>query len=540
LIVTIETARDGAAVRRTYISAGTWRAAIIYIAAAALFLRFFDLPRKPLHHDEGVNALILNRLIEPPYAYTYDPSNYHGPTLYYLTWLSVELFGKTTDALRLGTAAAGFLAVLLLILLHPYIGRIGALAAAVLLALSPGAVYFSRYFIHEMPLVAATLALVVCTVKAREPRRRALIFAAAAAAGLMFATKETAIISAIVMTAAVFGSGVLVATNHAGSIGAQVAAGVAAARDSIRAGFKRSAPAAAVVTAVQLTLVFLLVTLVFYTSVFKNWSGAIDAVKTFAFWTKTGTAAHTQPWHAYLRWLALEESPLLLLGGLGAGLALWRRDNRFAVFSALWMLGTLTAYSVIPYKTPWLTLNVVAPLAICGGYAVGLFRRPEPLPSAAVWVAAVAAAAFSTYQSVTLSFFQYDNNSYPYVYAHTSREMLSLVDDIERIEELNPDSSIAVTSPEHFPLSWYLRRYRAGFWGRPVATGDPLVVASLDQQSEVEAGLGADYDRVRTYRLRPGVRLVLYVRRDLRRPPTVGVDEARGDLRDRWSRAPGA
>src|SRR5687767_12116426 len=127
-----------------------------------MLLRFFDLPRKPLHHDEGVNALILGGLVDPPHVYKYDPSNYHGPTLYYLTWLSVEIFGATTEALRIGTAAAGLAAVLLLTALHPFIGRVGALAAAALLATSPGAVYFSRYFIHEMLLVVATLAGVVC------------------------------------------------------------------------------------------------------------------------------------------------------------------------------------------------------------------------------------------------------------------------------------------------------------------------------------------------------------------------------------------
>jgi uncharacterized protein (TIGR03663 family) len=525
--VTLETASDGAVGRRAHISRGTWRAAIIYIAAAAMLLRFFDLPRKPLHHDEGVNALILGGLVDPPHVYKYDPSNYHGPTLYYLTWLSVEIFGATTEALRIGTAAAGLAAVLLLTALHPFIGRVGALAAAALLAMSPGAVYFSRYFIHEMLLVVATLAGVVCAALTHGRRRALFACGAAASAGLVFATKETAIISAIVVVAAAFGSGVLADTRHAGSWRAQLATLVVSTGARIRAGALQWMRPAALLTALQLALVFLAVTLIFYTSLFTNWRGATDAVKTFAFWTKTGTAAHTRPWYAYLEWLAIEESPLLLLGAAGAGIALWRRDNRFAIFTALWTVGTLTAYSVIPYKTPWLTLNVIAPLAICAGYGVDLLLRSERLPRAVPWVAAVAVAGVLTFQSVTLSFFQYDNNSYPYVYAHTSRDVLSLVQDIDRIEELNPGSSIAVTSPEHFPLSWYLRRYPAGYWGRPVTNGDPLIVASLDQLSELEAGLGGDYERLRTYRLRPGVRLVLYVRRDLRRPSTDAPNDAR-------------
>jgi hypothetical protein len=76
--------------------------ALFYIAALALFLRFFDLALKPLHHDEAVNTLFVTELVRPPHAYKYDPGNYHGPTLFYFGWLSVSLFG-----MRPGSHAAG-------------------------------------------------------------------------------------------------------------------------------------------------------------------------------------------------------------------------------------------------------------------------------------------------------------------------------------------------------------------------------------------------------------------------------------------------
>src|SRR5215813_4483886 len=41
------------------------------------------------------------------------------------------------------------------------LGEVGAIFAAALLALSPGMVYFSRDFIHEIPLIFFTLWLVV-------------------------------------------------------------------------------------------------------------------------------------------------------------------------------------------------------------------------------------------------------------------------------------------------------------------------------------------------------------------------------------------
>jgi uncharacterized protein (TIGR03663 family) len=490
-------------------SARAWWTAVLYIATVALFLRYYDLPLKPLHHDEGVNALLLSSLVEPPHAYRYDPANYHGPTLYYFGWLSTAAFGVTTVALRFVPALAGLAAVVALLGLRRHIGQAGALSAAALLAVSPGAVYFSRYFIHEMLLVCFTLAMVVALAAWGRRRSAFFLHLAAVSAGLMFATKETALISAVVLAGAAAGSSLF--------FRALLAVREARPADQMRhvapepQGWKRS-----LVPALQAVGLFLAVNLLFYTSLFTHWQGAIDALRTFAFWTRTGIAAHTRPWHAYLGWLSAEELPLLLLGAVGAALASWQARSRFAVFAALWAVGMLAAYSLIPYKTPWLTLNMIAPLTICGGYACELaWQQRRAWPRGALTAAAAIVVGIAAYQAVVLSFVQYDNDRYPYVYAHTSRDLLRLVDDIHRIEARHRGSSIAVTSRDHFPLSWYLRAYRAGYYGRPVVTGDPLVIASEEQRETLDRSLSSAYQRVGSYALRPGVRLVLYVRRDL-------------------------
>src|SRR4029077_6361346 len=61
---------------------GWWWGSLIILLSAAL-LRLILLTQKPLHHDEGVNGLFLVNLFRTGY-YHYDPSNYHGPSLYYL------------------------------------------------------------------------------------------------------------------------------------------------------------------------------------------------------------------------------------------------------------------------------------------------------------------------------------------------------------------------------------------------------------------------------------------------------------------------
>jgi uncharacterized protein (TIGR03663 family) len=506
---------SAAVVVQAPLSERTWWNAVIYVAAIAMFLRFYELPLKPLHHDEAVNTLFLTALVRPPHHYQYDPANYHGPTLFYLGWLSTVLFGVTTFAIRFVTALAGLVAVLLILSLRRQIGAVGALVAASLTALSPGAVYFSRYFIHEMLLVCFTLGTVVAAVMWLNRARSLFLYLAAASAGLMFATKETAIISAAVLVAAAAGAAGLFELRSAARHGGPAAS--LRHLSSIFSAWRRVSRRHLLLFAQAIGL-FLAVNLLFFTSLFTHWQGATDAVNTFAFWTNTGTTHHVRQWHTYLNWLSQEELPLLLLGTAGAGLALWRAENRFAVFAALWTVGILAAYSVIPYKTPWLVLNVIAPLAITAGYASELlWQSRRVLPRAAVTVAAVVVVGVVSYQTVVLNFSRYDDDRYPYVYAHTHRELLALVDEIRRLRTHNPGITIAVTSEDQFPLSWYLRDYPVGYYGRPIMTNDPLVVGSVKQRETLERVLGDRYERLGSYRLRPGVRLVLYARRDLRK-----------------------
>jgi predicted membrane-bound mannosyltransferase len=62
----------------------------------------------------------------------------------------------------------------------------------------------------------------------------------------------------------------------------------------------------------------------------------------------------------------------------------------------------------------------------------------------------------------------YDDDRNPYVYAQTRREFLQL-DAINMIARsgAGTQTSIAVMSPDYWPLPWYLRDYaKAGYYGR--------------------------------------------------------------------------
>jgi uncharacterized protein (TIGR03663 family) len=507
-----------------------WWTVVMYIAAVAMLLRFYNLPLKPLHHDEGVNTLLLTALVRPPHDYRYDPSNYHGPTLYYAAWLSTALYDSPTFAIRFVTGVAGLLSVLLMLTLRRSLGGCGALAAAALLAVSPGSVYFSRYFIHETLLVCCTIALVAAATRWVDSQRRGLFHLAAVSAGLMFATKETAVITAVVLSAAAIGAAWLVPDSSAARFDGQtvsrwrlasVFSAMQSCLDPHRQGRRQ-----AVAWLLALGL-FAAVAFAFYSSFFTHPAGALDAARALAPWMRVGTSAHRHPWFTYLVWLWQEEFPLLACGFAGAVAAFWKADRRFAVFAGLWAVGMLTAYSTIPYKTPWLTLNILTPFAITAGYAVELALRDRATVRRSVLAAAVSVLLMlATYQAVVLNFFRYDDERYPYVYVHTDRQLLDLVARIDRLRAENGPLTIAVTSESHFPLSWYLRDYAVGYYGHPIETDRALVIGSKRQQVTLDRSLGDRYVTVGSYRLRPGVELVLYAHHELKGLGSATADRA--------------
>ena len=517
-----------------------WMVSVIVIFIIAAVLRLYDLNLVPLHHDEGVNGNFLVRLVREG-KYRYDPENYHGPTLYYFSalipWI-IKLFfgaaardryGLTTFAIRLVPVVFGLGTIGLVFLLRKNLGSVATLAAGLLLAISPGAVYLSRYYIHEMLFVFFTLGIVVAGLWFYKYRNPSYLIPAAASAALLFATKETAFISVGVLIIAlgltVLYVRVIRKTLHAGGKRGRTSTGSLNTLVSEMGG-----PTTLVWNVALALLIFIALWVLFYSSFFKNSQGIWDSFKTFAIWTRTGTLAHAHPRDKYIVWLFLSEGALLILGAIGAIIVVYKPKNSLALFCALWAFGLTAAYSLIPYKTPWLVLNFIVPLALIAGYAIQAIYEWDHGRLRLVAALMLVAISVGTYQSIDLNFFNYDTDRMPYVYvyAHTKRNTLDLVDEIERIakEEAGPQTGISIISPDYWPLPWYLRDYtRVGYFGRMAATTEAIVIANENQKPEIEANFGELYEQIMsnepggTFELRPGVKLLLYQRRSGLPPP---------------------
>lgn len=566
------------------LSASAWKLASLLILAVSVLLRVYDLTLKPLHHDEGVNGFFLTRLLREG-IYQYDPGNYHGPTIYYFALVSTYLFGLNTIAIRLVTVVFGVATVGLALCLRRYLGTLGALTAAGLIAISPGAVYLSRYFIHESMVVFFTFAVVVALLKYQESEppeeehrtsgltalvagvvlissslaavykpqyfRAELLFIivssivivqslwhydgarsiylllASVSAALLFASKETALVSVIVLGIALTTTAIYMHLRKDVN---------GAAKKKHRSG--RNAPVRKPEGWLSRTVerlgggqriglmllaalfVFVFVNVLFYSSFFTNAKGVGDSLQTFMIWAKTGKQEHVHPIYQHFLWLINEESPVVILGIVGAVLLVLRPNNRFALFAAQWGFGLLAAYSIVPYKTPWLALNFIVPLALASGYAVNeIYSWGKEGEQRFVWLVLLAVVTLNGYQMVKLNFFRYDDEKYIYVYGHTYREFMPMVDEIKRIGQktgLNEELDIAVLSPDYWPLPWYIRdHHRIGYYGKITPTNSSLIIINTSQEPEMLPTLEGRYNRVQTYPLRPGVVLVLYARKDL-------------------------
>ncbi|MCP4376606.1 MAG: phospholipid carrier-dependent glycosyltransferase, partial [bacterium] len=134
---------------------------MILIVAGAAAVRLSHLGNRPMHTDEAVHAAKFGALLERG-EYAYDAHEFHGPSLNYLTIPIARLGGAETLAqttefhLRVLPAICGIMLVAGLWLLRDALGCGAVLCGALLTAISPSMIFYSRYYIQEMLLVCFT------------------------------------------------------------------------------------------------------------------------------------------------------------------------------------------------------------------------------------------------------------------------------------------------------------------------------------------------------------------------------------------------
>jgi uncharacterized protein (TIGR03663 family) len=474
---------------------------LVLLTLAALLWRGRDLASRPMHADEANQAVKAGQLLESG-RYEYDPHDHHGPVLYYAVLPVAWMRGQRTLAaldevsVRLVPALAGAACVLLLGLLAAPLGRWPSLLAAAFLAVSPPAVYYSRYFVQETLLLAFTLAAFVCARRWWSSGRTRWAVAAGACLGLMQATKESAPLFA------------------AAALAAALAARGRPAGPAVRRPSRGALAALAAAVAVAA---------LFYSSFGAHASGIRDAVEAYGVVARrlgAGDTGHEKPWWYFIElftWqrrggLVFEQAGFAALVLAGLVTALVTRDPllRWAVAYSLLLLLALSATA---YKTPWHAIHLVPAFAILAAGAVAGAARAwaGAAPSAAAALGVLGLLAFQS-DRVARAYAADPRN--PYAYVHSSPDVLKFRALADAALRRRPDGPVRVISEEYWPLPWYLRGMdRVGYWTSPPADCDgALVIVSAGLADLVRSRLHGAYDQ--SYLgLRPGFVCVVFTPR---------------------------
>jgi len=479
-------------------------AAIVILAAA---LRLPALDHRPMHADEAVHAAKLGALLEQG-LYKYDPTEYHGPTLYYLTLIPARVAGAARYSdlneiiLRCVPALIGVLLVAAHVLLVPVVGFRAVAIAALFAAVSPAMVFYSRYYIQETLLAAFSFGALISLCRYVQTARVGWAIGAGASVGLMFATKETWVIACGAMVAALLFAWAFERRRpDAASRGSSLATPSQPTKPRTLSGIRaRRHAAAAAVTAVAVSALL-------FSSCFTHPRGIVDSVAAYATYVaRAGEASwHVHPWHFYFGSLLYSGSngapvwteaailglalagALMAIGGRGAGggdVGLVRMLAAYAVLLA-------ACYSAIPYKTPWCVLGFLHGFILLAGVGgAGLLAIAATPPAKALVVGCLAAAVAHLgwlAWAGSVPFASDPRN--PWVYAHTGTGVFEIERRVSALAGAHPDGSrmpIEIISGGNlWPLPWYLRRFPSVRWETsPVNDGAHAPVILITPEME--------------------------------------------------------
>lgn len=512
---------------------------ILAATIVALALRLPRLQQRPMHGDEAIHADKFRDLLEEG-VYKYDPYEYHGPVLNYASLIPAFLSSarKLTEVdeftLRIVPVFFGVSLILLIFFIGRQLGSAASVIAAFFTAISPAMVYYSRYYIMEMQLVCFSFCAIVFGYRYTQSRKIVWAILAGMSLGLMHASKETCVIA--------FGSmflALLVMLLMKESRGAIINV-VKLIKPSHFIAFL----AAGIITSV-----------LFFSSFFSNPSGIVDSIRTYTtyFDRAGGNSLHIHPWYYYIKMLLYSrffdgpiwtEAIIVVLAVVGFIASLIKKHLSSASvnlirFIAFYTLILTVVYSLTPYKTPWCMLGFLHGMILLAGVgAVVLVRMmPNVIPRLIILLFIFESSFFLTWQAYRSSFVYYSDSRNPYVYAHPTDEVFTIVQRIEEMARAHPDGykmHIQVICPEHdyWPLPWYLRNFEEGsidWWDKVVndTASAPLIIAS----DKVEAALTNKlyaltpleqrqmylflFDKPFYMWLRPKVKLLGFVRKDL-------------------------
>jgi len=509
---------------------------IFFILAIALVFRLPDLSERPMHGDEAVNAVKFSQLMESG-KFVYDPTEFHGPTLYFFTlpasWISGNTtFKKLTETtLRMVPVIFGIGLILLLFIFGAGVNWYILCTAALLSAISPSFVYYSRYYIHEILLVFFCYLAIFSGYRYCNNQKFLWMSLVALSLGLMISTKETWVIIVFMILLSL--SLTFIPFKE---------------RRSMLLSFMKSIPLNHII---GFFVVLLLTTVLFYTSFLQHPQGLIDSLSAYSTYIQRAgeNEYHIHPWYMYFNWLLCFRGGdgLFWSEGIIAFFALCgiigvvtknkftSGENTFFYFILIFVLSTTFSFSLIPYKTPWNLLTFWFGFILLGsiGFVYVLQKLAKKIYKVIFLLISFILVVHLGWQSYQLNYDQSYSIGNPYVYAHPVDDVIKITEKLENIAQHHPDGykmyiQIIARDNDYWPLPWYLRNFdRVGWWDRidSESVAAPVIIAQADMEDELihklyqlpppgkrnlYLPLFEEYTE-----LRPGIELRGYIRKDV-------------------------
>ena len=489
---------------------------------------------KPPHFDEGINGWFVDQVVKNGF-YKYDPTNYHGPLHFYVLLLSQTLFGRNLWALRLPVVLVSVASVWLTLKFEPFVGKAVSRMAALAMAVSPAFVFYGRYSIHEVWLLLFTMLFFYGVFGVWKFGTAKYLWCAGMGLTGMILSKETYML-------------------HVGC--AIIAAGVCYASTFSKFSNKLEDGQRAEQTWTFVDLVLVIgagvaLIVAFYSGFFFHWDGVRDIFRAYKPWFETGKQGHGHEkiWYYWIALISHYELPAL------AGFFVcifWTRFKNFAMrYLAVYGVGTLMAYSIVKYKTPWCIISFIWPFLFMFGamatmapvrfkgaiyglfalvfagsltYAVS-YQVSHQLPNTwdQVWsyivilglalelailfnagvVRSIACGALIIWSSghcVWLNYFRCTTDTEPYVYVQTYNDINKFTDPILQLAHSDPRAYQMVghiIRPSPYPLPWMLGDFgRVGYYEKdnsPDKLDADFLLVMQDRIAPVESKLHDAY-----------------------------------------------
>jgi len=278
----------------------------------------------------------------------------------------------------------------------------------------------------------------------------------------------------------------------------------------------------------------LLMWLLFFSSFFTNFPGLLDSIRTYLPWLKRagGHSPHIHPWYFYLERLAwfhpvkgpVWSEALILVLALNGVLASLLKKKPLHLFLTFYTLILTAIYAAISYKTPWCLLNFYLGIILLAGVGAATVVEFFKARSLRIVIAALllAHAAQLTSQAWRMNTEYASDRRNPYVYAQTVPDILNLVRRTEGIARLAPGKfetvvKVIATDGDYWPLPWYLRRFKhLGWYDKlPDYPFAPIIIVSSKLDARLDEKSEKKWLMVGLTELRPGKFFEQYVELEL-------------------------